>query len=166
MSGVQFPHALPIFRCLNCDIQIPLPSSMLPPEVEHQAWWPNGSDLLYVACSECRHISGYLRYEVIHEPAQKIRHADKAWLRISFRCAQAGCGIPVQFHVLMQPIVNANTHQELRAKLGTGFWKGGCPYEHPMPTNVDLESRYIRFEMAGERLQGYNPNHPMWREFA
>src|SRR6266851_10464532 len=109
LLGVLFPHALPVLHCLACDKPIPLPSSTLPPEVKHQAWWPNGIDDLYVACPECRHISGHRRYEVIHEPAQKIPHGDKSWLRISFRCAQPGCGIPVQFHVLVLTIVTVTS---------------------------------------------------------
>jgi len=146
----------------NCGLPIPLPLSTLLHLVPHPQWWPNDSDWLYAACPECRQVSAHLRFSLWDfEDVRSRPHADKDWLRISFRCAQEGCNIPVQFHVLWVPTVTQTTETELREKLHTGYWTGVSPCGHPIAITNDQK---IVFEWALGKMQGYNSNDRLWSE--
>jgi hypothetical protein len=162
---------MPAIPCLTCPSEacrtakirpIPLPPSTLVHSAPHPGWWPNDTHWLYAACPECRQVSAHLRFVVWEvQDSQSTPHADKVWLRISFRCAQAGCNTPVQFHVLWVPTVTQTTESELREKLRTGYWTGVSPCGHPIAIANDQK---VLFDWALGRMLGYNPTDRFWSE--
>ena len=160
-----------IWECVFCQFEdcpenktpIPLPSPTPPPIEQHLGWWPNGSAWLFVGCPECRRISALLTSQPVHFLDSRSRpHADKFWLRISFRCAVEGCNTPVQFHVLEEPTISPTTKDEWHEKLSSGYWKGACPNGHRIATTTEQK---IVFESMPGRLLGYDPAHRDWKIF-
>jgi hypothetical protein len=131
---------------------IPLPVSTLPPSVNNPMWWPNDSDWLYVACPECRHVYAYIQPTAVHFPeGQVISHSDKLWLRISFLCGHASCGVPAQFHALVDATVTDTTQSEWCDLLTKGYWIGSCPCGHPLAT---IAGQKVLFEFSPGKITG------------
>src|SRR5260370_3071542 len=123
-------------------------------------WWPHGKNWVYVACPECKLVYAYIGLESLQN--QNTLPVDKLWLRISFRCAVEDCKTPVQFHVLINSTVTEESENEWREKLRTGYWRCACPSGHP---SAIVENQKVSFDrIDGERLRGYNPDHPLWNE--
>jgi len=156
--------------CLRCPSDecrtkmqpIPLPISTLQHKPLNPEAWPNDTDWLYVACPDCKQVSAYLRFDLWNfQDVLQRPHADKDWIRISFRCEAEGCGIPIQFHVLAEPTVTQTTETELREKLSSGHWKGVSQCGHPIAIRQDQR---VIFERVRGRMQGYSLADPLWRK--
>jgi hypothetical protein len=148
-------------NCLDKRKPIPLPFAMPGPSVQHPTAWPTDNTWLYVACPECKRVSAYCAYRPI-QLDRNLPHSDKLWIRISFECAQEGCESPVQFHVLVDPVLTPTTLYELREKLNSGYWRGGFPCGHPIATAIDQK---VEFDRPAATLEGYNPEDPYWLNF-
>ena len=158
-----------VIACLYCQLPpcgqmmqpIPLPLSTLQHKPLDQAAWPNDAQWLYAACPVCKQVSAHLKFDLCNfQDLQSRPHVDKDWLRISFRCAQQGCGTPMQFHVLWEPTVTQTTKNELREKLQNGYWTGVSPCGHPISIANEQE---VLFDWVRGRMQGYNPADPLWK---
>jgi len=158
---------MPVVACLWCPIDecpkqtqpMPLPVSTLQHKPLNPEEWPNDKELLYAACPDCRQVSAHLRFVLWNLPDfPSGPHADKSWLRISFRCAVEDCKTPVQFHTLVIPTAEP-ARNEWREKLASGYWRGVSPCGHPIAITNDQK---VGFAWVQGRMQGYNLADPLW----
>ncbi|SRR5260370_3563280 len=122
------------------------------------AEWPEDGTFLYLACPECRRVFVHCHAYQDDFP-EESHNVEKAWLRISFRCAKENCRTPIEFHVLLETTVTQTTESELRTKLRTEHWTGVSPCDHPISTANILE---FLFDFVRGKMRGYNPRHPRW----
>jgi hypothetical protein len=159
------PNIRGVLPCPHCPYQIVLPFPTLEPATEGQDWWPNGSDWLYIACPECRYVYAHVQCRNETLPRNRTTpHEDKILLRISYRCAGTGCGVPRQFHILVDATVTDTTVSELRDLLTSGYWTGVGPCVHPIGI-VGNQTPSVDPIRGGIDLRGYNSADPFWKRF-
>src|SRR6266446_5408780 len=126
----------------------------------HPELWPTDGSRLWIACPACKLVSAHCFCETVGFPDDQIEfHRDKVWWSISFRCAVEGCNTPAQFHVLMGTTVTETIKNDVREKLGKGYWKGVLPCDHPISITNDQR---VHFGMVPGRMQGYSPDDSQW----
>lgn len=94
-----------------------------------QPYWPKDSEILYLACHNCAHLSSHWEYNIhmlgvqSEDPSQQ----PSVFWRVNFSCSHEHCGLPIVVHTRTEGGLPRETVAALASNVTP---KPQCPVGH------------------------------------